>query len=56
MLFDLKKWQDVNIEGEKYNKYHPYNLDISEKWSYSSIQTLDYDVALAELKKQKKIK
>jgi Tfp pilus assembly protein PilF len=55
VLFDLKNWIAVNFEGEKYNKYHPYHLDISEKWSYSAIQTLDYDVALSELKKQKKM-
>jgi tetratricopeptide (TPR) repeat protein len=53
--FEAKNWIALNQEGEKYNKYHPYNLEISEKWSYSTIQTKDYDIALAELKKQKKM-
>lgn len=53
--FEAKNWIALNEEGEKYNKYHPYNLEISEKWSFSAIQTKDYDIALAELKKQKKM-
>ena len=53
--YESKNWTVLNQEGEKYNKYHPYNLEISEKWSYSAIQTKEYDIALAELKKQKKM-
>jgi len=55
LFFTLKNWPALNKEGEKYNKFQIYNLDVSEKWSYSAIQTGDYDVALQELKKQKKL-
>lgn len=55
IYFELKDWISLNQVGEKYNKYHPYNLDVSEKWSYSAIQTKDYETALIELKKQKKL-
>jgi predicted Zn-dependent protease len=51
--FESKDWPLLNQECERYSKYHPYNLDVSEKWAYSAIQTKDYDVALAEFKKQK---
>lgn len=55
LLFEIKNWQALNSEAQKYNKYQNYNLDISEKFSYSAIQTADYDLALMELKKQKKL-
>lgn len=55
VLFDLKNWSAVSAEGAKYSKYHPYDIDISERWAYSAIQVQDYDTALSELQKQKKV-
>jgi tetratricopeptide (TPR) repeat protein len=54
IFFETKNWQALNSEGAKYSQYQNFNVEISEKWSYSAIQTGDYDIALAELKKQKK--
>lgn len=55
VLYLAKNWAQINDEGFKYTKYHPFNVDISDKWSYSAIQIGEYDTALQELKKQKKV-
>ena len=55
LQFDLKKWNDLYALGMKYGKYHPYNLDVSEKLSHACIQIGEYDDAITELKKQKQL-
>jgi len=53
--FKIHDWAAVSADGYKYSQYHPYQLDISEKWSFAAIQLGEYDTALSELKKQKKL-
>ncbi len=53
--FEDKDWEAVFNYASKYSKYHPYNLDVSEKMSQACIQTRKYDEAIAELKKQKEL-
>ena len=53
--YKLQDWAAVSSDGYKYSQYHPYSLEISEKWSFAAIQMGEYDTALAELKKQKKL-
>lgn len=50
----LGKWQDLHNLGSKFSKYHPYDLDVSERVSQAAIRLGAYDDAIAELKKQKK--
>lgn len=51
--FELHKWQDLYALGTKFSKYHPYDLDVSERLSQACIKIGQYDDAIAELKKQK---
>lgn len=53
--FKQQRWADLNKDGYKYNEYHPYDLVISEKWAHAAIKMEDYDVALQEIQKQRKI-
>lgn len=53
--FKQQRWADLNKDGYKYNEYHPYNMAISEKWTHAAIKVEDYDVALQEVQKQRKI-
>ena len=51
--FELHKWPELYALGTKFSKYHPYDLDVSERLSQACIKTAQYDDAIAELKKQK---
>ncbi len=53
--YDLRKWQDLYALGTKFSKYHPYDLDVSERLSQACIRVGAYDDAIAELKKQKEM-
>lgn len=53
--YQLKNWKNVHEFGLKYSRYYPYKLEMSEMWSVAALQLEDYDTALSELKKQKKI-
>lgn len=53
--YDLRKWQDLYTLGTKFSKYHPYDLDVSERLSQACIRIGAYDDAIAELKKQKEM-
>lgn len=53
--YDLRKWQDLYALGIKFSKYHPYDLDVSERLSQACIRIGAYNDAIAELKKQKEI-
>ncbi|AZZ37914.1 hypothetical protein CIK05_14260 [Bdellovibrio sp. qaytius] len=53
LQYDLHKWQDLYVLGTKFSKYHPYDLDVSERLSQACIRIGQYDDAIAELKKQK---
>lgn len=52
---DLKKWPELHALGVKFSKYHPYDLEVSERLSQACIQIGAYDEAIAELKKQKEL-
>lgn len=51
--YSLRKWQDLYALGTKFSKYHPYDLDVSERLSQACIRVGEYDDAIVELKKQK---
>jgi tetratricopeptide (TPR) repeat protein len=53
--YALHKWQDLHVLGTKFSKYHPYDLDVSERLSQACIRIGAYDDAIAELKKQKEL-
>lgn len=53
--YELHKWQDLYVLGTKFAKYHPYDLEVSERLSQACIRVGQYDDAIAELKKQKEI-
>lgn len=53
--YELRKWQELYVLGTKFSKYHPYDLDVSERLSQACIRIGAYDEAIAELKKQKEI-
>jgi len=53
--FKQQRWMDLSRDGLKYNEYHPYNIVVSEKWAHAAIKLEDYDVALHEIQKQRKI-
>lgn len=53
--FEAKDWESVFSYASRYSKYHPYNLDVSEKLSQACIQIKKFDEAIAELKKQKEL-
>jgi tetratricopeptide (TPR) repeat protein len=53
--YENQMWQGVFDVAYKYSQYHPYNLDISEKFSTAAIRIEQYDTAIAELQKQKKL-
>lgn len=53
--YELRKWQDLYALGIKFSKYHPYDLDVSERLSQACIRIGAYNDAIAELKKQKEI-
>lgn len=53
--YDLRKWKDLYVLGTKFSKYHPYDLDVSERLSQACIRVGAYDEAIAELKKQKEL-
>lgn len=53
--YALHKWQDLHQLGTKFSKYHPYDLEVSERLSQACIRIGAYDDAIAELKKQKEL-
>lgn len=53
--YELRKWQDLYVLGTKFSRYHPYDLDVSERLSQACIRVGAYDEAIAELKRQKEI-
>jgi len=53
--YELRKWQDLYVLGTKFSKYHPYDLDVSERLSQACIRIGAYDDAIVELKRQKEI-
>lgn len=53
--YELRKWQDLYVLGTKFSKYHPYDLDVSERLSQACIRVGAYDDAIAELKRQKEL-
>ena len=53
--FEEKDWEAVFNYASRFSKYHPYDLEISEKMSQACIQIKKYDEAITELKKQKEL-
>lgn len=53
--YALRKWEDLYKLGTKFSKYHPYDLEVSERLSQACIRVGAYDEAIAELKKQKEM-
>ncbi|MES2802082.1 MAG: hypothetical protein V4654_06290 [Bdellovibrionota bacterium] len=53
LQYELRQWPELHKLATKFSKYHPYDLDVSERLSQASISIGAYDDAIAELKKQK---
>lgn len=51
--FALKKFQESTFALLKYSQTHDFDMEISQKLSYSAVQAGRYDVALREYDKQK---